>query len=113
MMICLACVFALPEPAADIVFCFLICGIRENALGGVHLDQLAFKEKCSFVAASRGLLHVVSDNHDCVLVPEFIHEFFDGKCATRVKSAARLIHQENFGAHGNGACDAQTLLLAT
>ena len=52
MMICLDCVFALPEPAADIVFCFLICGIRENALGVVHLDQLAFKEKRSFVAAS-------------------------------------------------------------
>src|SRR6185312_1756139 len=58
------------EPAGDVVLGLLLRGLGEDLLGDVELDQLAQVHEGGTVGDARGLLHVVGDHHDGVVVLE-------------------------------------------
>src|SRR5690606_27843855 len=64
------------------------------------------------VGDARGLLHVVGDDDDGELLGEVDHELFDAGRRDRVEGRARLVHEDDLGLEGDGAGDAQALLLA-
>ena len=59
----------------------------------------------------RGLLHVVGDDDDGVLLLEFADEILDGEGGDRVQRRAGLVHQQHVGLDGDRPGDAQPLLL--
>src|SRR5271165_2304336 len=97
------------EAPRDIVFGGLLTRIREHLLGVVDLDQAprfagGFQvEERGLVADAGRLLHVVGDDHDREIELEL---------GDRVQRGAGLVHQQHVGLHGDGARDAQPLLLA-
>ena len=73
---------------------------------------MALEEEGRVVADARGLLHVVRDQHDRVVALDLEDELLDLRRADRVDGGARLVHEQHLGLGGDGARDAQTLLLA-
>ena len=69
-------------------------------------------EEAGLLGNPRGLLHVVRDDDDRVLVLELGHEVLDRQRRDRVEGRAGLVHEEDGRAHGDRAGDAQALLLA-
>jgi hypothetical protein len=80
---------------------------------GPKLDQFAEIKERSEIGNAAGLLHVVSDDHDCVLRLERLDQLLDFRRGNRVQRRAGLVHQYHLRFDGERACDAQTLLLAT
>ena len=80
------------------------------------LDELAravrpHHQERRVVRDARGLLHVVRDDDDGVLLRQLPHQVFDLQRGDRVERAARLVHQDHVGLDGERARDAQALLL--
>jgi hypothetical protein len=48
-----------------------------------------------------------------ILLRQFIDQVFDARCRNRIERRTGLVHQDDFGIDGDGACDAQALLLPT
>ena len=82
----------LAESTADVVFSSFAFWICEDALRVIHLDQFTLEKERRLVTASGCLLHVMRNNHNGVLISQFIHEFLDGQRAAWIQSAARFIH---------------------
>jgi len=61
----------------------------------------------------RGLLHVVRDDDDRDALLQLGHQVLDLQRRDGVQGRRGLVHQEHLGVHGEGASDAQALLLAT
>ena len=59
-----------------------------------------------------GLLHVVGHDDDRVFALDLLHQVLDLRGGDRVQRRARLVHQQHLGLDGDGAGDAQALLLA-
>ena len=97
-----------------------LLGFLENLLGGSHLHQIAgaaalgdiHSEEGGRVGHPHGLLHVVGDQRDGVFLLEFDHQFLDPPGRDRVQRRAGLVHQQHVRFGGDGASDAQPLLLA-
>src|SRR6266478_1046684 len=106
-------VCALSEPACDIVFRPFIGRFSENLLRLVELDHFTQQEKAGELGHPRGLLHIMSDNDDSVLLFQLENQVFDFAARNWVEGRARLVHQQDFGLHSQGPGDAQTLLLST
>ena len=91
---------------------------RSDLRSGVELDELARHsgglqvEEACHVAHARGLLHIVGDDDDRVILLEFVDEILDRQGRDRVQGRAGLIHEDHRGFDRNGAGNAQTLLLA-
>ena len=51
-------------------------------------------------------------DHDLDFVGKFGDEFFHFGCGDGVESGAGLVHQNDFWLYGDGACDAEALLLS-
>ena len=68
-------------------------------------------EEGGVVGDTGGLLHVMRHDHDGVVVLQLVDQILDSQRRNRVKSRARLIHQQHLRVYGHGAGDAQTLLL--
>src|SRR3954447_12767553 len=106
------------ETAGDVVLGTALAGIGEDRLGVVHLDQLAGLahagevEERGLVRHPGGLLHVVGDDDDRVALLELLDQVLDGERRDRVERRARLVHEQHLRLDGDGACDAQPLLLA-
>ena len=75
-------------------------------------DQLAEVEKGGALRHARGLLHVVGDDDDRVAAAQLVDQFLDLGGGDRVERRAGLVHQDHLGIDGDGAGDAQPLLLA-
>src|ERR1700733_9455849 len=77
----------------------------------VELDQLAVEKEAGVLGDSRGLLHVVGDDHNRVLRLELKNQIFDLRRGHRIKSRGGLVHQHHFRIHSQGARNAEALLL--
>src|SRR5581483_4267590 len=90
---------------------------REDAAGRAFLDDpagLLFgldQEQGATVGQALGLLHVMGDDDDRDLVLDGAHGLLHDAGADRVQGGARLVHQEDLGAEGEGPGDAEALLL--
>ena len=77
---------ALSKPACNVVFRPLVGGGGEDFLGLVVLDQAAHKEKSGQLGDARRLLHVMSNNHDGVVLLQLKNQFFDLAGGNRIES---------------------------
>jgi hypothetical protein len=107
-----------PKPSGDVVLGRLLVRVREDLVRRTYLNELAWLslgrqvEEGGLVADPGGLLHVVRDDHDGVLLLELPDQVFDRKRENRVECRARLIHQQHLRLNRNGPGNAQSLLLA-
>jgi hypothetical protein len=98
----------------------LFPGIIENRLGRPVLDHIASPaaggsinvQKCGRVRDAFGLLQIVGDDCDGVLLFQLGHQLFDPARRYRIERRARLVHQQHRRLGGDGARDAQPLLLS-
>src|ERR1700741_4441988 len=65
------------EPPRDIVLGASIARRREKIAGLVEFHELAQIHEGGVVGHARGLLHVVGDNHDRIVVLELVDQLFD------------------------------------
>src|ERR1700682_2621980 len=101
------------EPAGDVVLGASIARRGEYLVGFVEFDQFSEIHEGSFVRDARGLLHVVGDDGDRIVLRQFLDQFLALGGRNRIKRRAWLVEQDHFGPHRDGAGDAQPLLLAT
>src|ERR1700761_9058082 len=78
----------------------------------IKFDKFSVQEEARSFCDTCGLLHIVSHNDDGVLRLELKDKIFDFRGRNRIESRSRLVHEEHFGVYGEGAGDAQALLLA-
>src|ERR1700719_2185064 len=100
------------EPAGDVVLGASIARRCEYLVGLVELDQVAKIHEGGLVGDPRGLLHVMRDDGDGVVLRQFLDQFLDLGGRDRVQRRTRLVEQDHLGPHRNGAGDAKPLLLA-
>src|SRR3954453_20524913 len=65
------------EPAGDVVLGASIARRREDLVGLVELDQFAEIHERGLVRDPRGLLHVVGDDRDRIVLRQFLDQFLD------------------------------------
>ena len=80
--------------------------------GFAELDQLAEIHEGGEVGDARGLLHVVGDDGDGVVVLELVDQLLDLGGGDRVERRARLVEQDHLRPHRHRARDTKPLLLA-
>src|SRR5678815_1238787 len=69
--------YALSKPACNVVFCSLVGWIRKDLLGLVELDHFTEQEESGELCDARSLLHIVSDDHNGVLLFELEDKLFN------------------------------------
>src|SRR4051794_15751896 len=94
---------SLAEPSGDVVLGPDVARVGEHRLGAVTFDQHAGTgvtdlvhlggEEGGHIAHPGGLLHVVGDDHDRVLLLDLGHEVLDAPRGDRVERGAGLVHQ--------------------
>ena len=82
----------------------------EDARAPAFVDLEA--EERRHVGDPRGLLHVVRDDHERVVVLQLVHELLDRRRCDRVEGRGRLVEQQHVRLDRDRARDAQPLLLA-
>src|SRR3981081_204957 len=98
-------------PAGDVVLGTSIARRREDLAGLVEFDQLTEIHEGGLVRDPRGLLHVVGDAGDRVVLRQFLDQFLDLGGRNRVERRAWLVEQNDLGPNGDGAGDTKPLLL--
>src|SRR6266480_5558905 len=101
-----------PESAGDVVLGEAVPRVGEYPVGGAHLDQLSEVEVRSALRYARRLLHRVRDDHDRILFAQLIDQILDARGGNGIERGAGLVHENHFGLYGDGARNAQALLLA-
>src|ERR1700730_7162753 len=91
------------EPAGDVVLGTSIARRGEDLVGFVEFDQLTEIHEGCLVRDARGLLHVVGDDGDRVVLRQFLDQFLDLGGRNRIERRAWLIEQNNLGPNGDGA----------
>jgi hypothetical protein len=102
------------EAAGDVVLGLLLrsgSGAEDLSVSA-ELDQLAHEHERGVVGDAGGLLHVVGDDDDRVVAFSARRSAPRSSRGDRVQGRAGLVHQQHFGLDGDGAGDAQALLLA-
>src|SRR5690625_4385055 len=97
--------------AGNVVFRLLVSGVGEQLPGFTHFDEVAEVEERGAVGYPCRLLHVVGDDHDGEVLLQLEDQLFDDGGGNRIERRTGLVHQDDFGADGDGAGDAQALLL--
>src|ERR1700733_5499542 len=82
---------ALAEPAGDVVLGASIARRREDLIGLVELDQLAEIHERGFVRDARGLLHIMGDDGDGVVLGQFLDQFIVLGGGNRIESRSPLV----------------------
>src|ERR1700716_74374 len=100
------------EPAGDVVLGASIARRGEYLAGLVEFDQFTKIHEGGLVGDARGLLHVMGDDGDGVVLRQFLDQFLDLGGRDRIERRARLVEQDHLGPHRHGARDAEPLLLA-
>src|SRR5712691_12548083 len=100
------------EAAGDVGLRARITGGGEELRRGAELDELTRKQEGGEVADARGLLHVVGNGDDGAEILQLHEQLFDFRGADGVERGTRFIEKKDFGLDGEGARDAQALLLA-
>src|ERR1700684_305390 len=107
-----AMILSSTEPAGDVILRASIARRREYLVGVVEFDQLAEIHEGGLVGDPRGLLHVVGDDRDGVILRQFLDQLLDLGGRDRIERRTGLVEQDHFGPHRDGAGDAKPLLLA-
>src|SRR5665648_547789 len=112
----------LAEAAGDVVFGPLVFGPGENQprFTMLHQDSPAAGsllvhlgvEEGGALRNPRGLLHVVGDDDDGVLLLQLLHQILDAHRGDGIERRGGLVHQDDVGLDGDGAGYAEPLLLA-
>ena len=102
---------ALAKASCDVVLSATIVRGGEDAGSFTKLDQLTEVHESRKIRYACGLLHVVGDDGDRVVVLEFVDQLFDLGRGDRIERRAWLVEQNHLRPHRYGARDAQTLLL--
>src|SRR5215831_11736404 len=100
------------KSAGNVVLRAPIARRGKDLAGVVELDQLAEIHERGLVGDARGLLHVVRDDRDRVVLGQFLDQFLDLGGRNRIERRARLVEQDHLGTDRDGAGDAEPLLLA-
>src|SRR5258706_5181006 len=100
------------EPAGDVVLGTSIARRGEDLVGLIEFDQLTEIHEGCLVRDARGLLHVVGNDGDSVVLRQFLDQFLDLGGRNRIERRAWLVEQNDLGPNGDGAGDAKPLLLA-
>src|SRR6202161_321510 len=108
-----AMILSSTEPAGDVILRASIARRREYLVGVVEFDQLAEIHEGGLVGDARGLLHVVGDDRNRVVLRQFLDQFLDLGGRDRIERRTGLVEQDHLGEHRHGARDAKPLLLAT
>src|SRR5574343_140104 len=103
--------FSSAHAAGNVVLGALVLRLDEDFIGLAEFDQFAQIHVGGVIGDAGSLLHVVRHDQDGDALLEFMHQFFDGAGGDRVQGRGRLVEQEQFRIGGQGAGDAQTLLL--
>jgi hypothetical protein len=86
--------------------------MREDGFRSVELDDLAeIHESCVVRDAGR-LVHVVGNDHHAIIALQLVDQLFDTCRRDRIKRRGRFVEQQDFRLDGDGARDAQALLLS-
>src|SRR6202011_3190357 len=112
LMVCSGIVFCRPfaslagdrsaESARDVVLGAPLTRRSKHLAGQVKLDELAEIHEGSEVGNPGGLLHVVGDDHDRVVVLEFVDQLLNFGGGDRIERRARLVQQNNLRTDGDG-----------
>src|ERR1700733_2546337 len=86
-----AMIFSSAEPAGDVVLRAPIARRRENLVGVVEFDQIAEIHEGGLVGDARGLLHVVGDDRDGVVLRQFLDQFLDLGGRNRIERRTGLV----------------------
>src|SRR5438309_10104506 len=84
------------EAAGDVVVGTSIARRGEYPAGVVEFDQLAEIHEGGLVRDTRGLLHVVGDDGDRVILGQFLDQLLDLRGRDRIERRARLVEQDHF-----------------
>src|ERR1700704_2732403 len=104
--------FSLTEASGDVVVGAAIFRRGENLAGGTYLHQLAHEHESGDIRYAGGLLQVVRDHDDAILLPQALQRLLDPQGRDGIERRGRLIEQQHLGLDCNGARDAQPLLLS-
>src|SRR6267142_1657541 len=99
-----------PKASGDVSLRARIAGRGEELRRRATFDQLSVEQEGGEITDARGLLHVVRDDDDSVVLLQFDHQLFDLGRRNGVQRGSRLIHEQDLGLDGQGARDAETLL---
>src|SRR5829696_7970143 len=100
------------EAAGDVVLGLLLHRVHEHRGGRPELDQLAEIHEGRELRDAGRLLHVVGHDDDRELGAQLLDQFFDLAGRDWVERRGRLVEQDQLGLLGDGAGDAEALLLA-
>ncbi len=111
----------LTEFAADIILCVLFFGFIEDLIGIAIFDKITGAPSLSGVNVKEaglvghplGLLEIVGDDGDGVALLQLQHQLLNPARRDGVEGRTGLVHQQNLRLSGNGAGDAQALLLTS
>ncbi len=101
------------EAAGDVGFGELVGWVGEDPVGLVHLDEPAQVEIGGALGDPRCLLHGVGHHDDGVLPAQFVDELLHPGGGDGIERRAGFVHEDHLRVDGDGAGDAQPLLLAT
>src|ERR1700677_709407 len=107
-----AMILSSTEPAGDVILRASIARRREDLVGVVEFDQLAEIHEGGLVGDARGLLHIVGDDRDGVVLRQLLDQLLDLGGRNRIERRTGLVEQDHLGPHRDGAGDAEPLLLA-
>src|SRR5689334_22333401 len=99
------------EAPGDVILGLPIGRVRKDRFGLVELDQLAEIQEGRVVRRARGLLHVVGDDRDAIIILQLGNQLLDALRRDWIERRGWLVEQQNLRANGNRAGDAQPLLL--
>src|SRR5262249_10869492 len=99
------------EAASYVVLRTLLARRRENFARIVIFDEFAEIHEGGEFGHASGLLHAVGDDDDRIVLRQLVDQLLDLRGRDRVERRARLVEQDHFRTNGDGARDAEALLL--
>src|SRR6267142_1330541 len=100
------------EPAGDVILRLLLFRLDEDLVGHAELHHFSEIHVRRIVRDARGLLHVVRDDYNRIVVLQLVHEFLDAARGDRIERRGRLVQEQHLRLDRDTTRDAQPLLLA-
>src|SRR5258708_10341457 len=100
------------EPAGDVVFGLFLLRLDENLVGHAEFNHFSEIHIRRIVRNACGLLHVMRDDHDRIVVLQLVHELLDATRRDRIESLGRLVQVPPLRFYGESARHAQPPLLS-
>lgn len=101
----------LPKTASDVIGGAGIGGGGEDSVGVASFHHLAQQEERRLIGDTQGLQHVVGHHDHRVALLQLADKLLNLRRGNGIQSACGLVEQQHLGLHGQGASDAQALLL--